>query len=90
MMVCVTRCWGNVNFNSADSSLPNGRLGGVVRYDLANATWTLVGTNPGLIFFGMGHVAVPEPNSVSLMTCACLFGVACRKRFTVNRALRSW
>lgn len=59
--------FGNVNFNDADASLPNGRLGGVARYDLATATWTLVGTNPGLIFFGFGSPIVPEPNAVLLL-----------------------
>ncbi|MBL9161603.1 MAG: PEP-CTERM sorting domain-containing protein [Planctomycetaceae bacterium] len=58
--------FGNVNFNDADPTLPNGRLGGLARYDLTNGTWSIVGANPGLIFFGFGSVAVPEPNSLAL------------------------
>ena len=36
------------------------------QFDLTtNGTWNLVGTNPGLIFFGFGSaVAVPEPSSL--------------------------
>lgn len=65
--------FGNVNFNDADTSLPNGRLGGVARYDLATATWTMVGTNPGLIFFGFGSVAIPEPGAGALLALAASF-----------------
>lgn len=58
--------FGNVNFNDADTSLPNGRLGGLAKYDLSNGTFELVGTNPGLIFFGFGSSPVPEPASMAL------------------------
>jgi len=71
--------FGNVNFNDADPSLPNGRLGGVVRYDLATATWTMVGKNPGLIFFGMGSVAVPEPSSIAIASLFMLAVVGIRR-----------
>jgi hypothetical protein len=60
--------FGNVNFNGADPGLPNGRLGGVARYDLSTATWSMVGTNPGLIFFGFGSATVPEPTTSMLAT----------------------
>ncbi len=40
--------FGNANFNSP--ALP--RAGAVVRYDLTAGTFTVVGTNPGIIFFG--------------------------------------
>lgn len=59
--------YGNVNFNDANATLPNGRLGGLARYDLADGTFELVGTNPGLIFFGFGSSPVPEPASLSLL-----------------------
>lgn len=66
--------FGNVNFFDPDGSGPLGtqRLGGVARYDLTTGTWTMVGTNPGLIFFGMGSVAVPEPSSIALLCCGSL------------------
>jgi hypothetical protein len=65
--------YGNVNFFDPDGpgagSLPSQRLGGVARYDLTNGTWTMVGTNPGLIFFGFGSV-IPEPATLSLLAGA--------------------
>lgn len=79
--------FGNVNFNDADNSLPNRRLGGVVRYDLASGTWTMVGTNPGLIFFGMGSIAVPEPGSTALLTLGLTAFVL--RRSSASRAARS-
>lgn len=71
--------FGNVNFNDADGSLPNGRLGGVARYDLTNGTFQLVGTNPGLIFFGFGSV-VPEPGAFALGGLAGLSLLCWRRR----------
>jgi len=60
--------YGNVNFFDPDAGGPESsqRLGGVARYDLSNGTWEMVGTNPGLIFFGFGsspasRSTVPEP-----------------------------
>ena len=54
--------YGVVNF------APGGeRLGGIARYDLNDGTWSLVGTNPGMIFFGMGSTVVPEPSSVVML-----------------------
>ncbi len=73
--------FGNVNFNDADPSLPNGRFGGIVRYDLDNGTWSLVGTNPGLIFFGMGTlVPVPEPSGLALAATAAIGALGCVRR----------
>jgi len=76
--------FGNVNFYDPDSAGPlsSQRLGGVARYDLSNGTWSLVGTNPGLIFFGMGSVAVPEPSSLALLVIAgvCAMLVRARRR----------
>ncbi|MGF1633439.1 MAG: PEP-CTERM sorting domain-containing protein [Phycisphaerae bacterium] len=71
--------FGNVNFFDPDAAgpLPSQRLGGVARYDLTDGTWTLVGTNPGLIFFGFGSV-VPEPAALSLLAGACV--IALRRR----------
>ena len=57
--------FGNVNFidDDNDPATPVQRLGGIARYDLNNGSWDLVGTNPGVIFFGFGAspAAVPEP-----------------------------
>lgn len=33
------------------------RLGGIARFDLTTGAWTLVGTNPGIVFFGFGASA---------------------------------
>jgi hypothetical protein len=72
--------FGNVNFNDADPSLPNGRLGGLARYDLANGTFELVGSNPGLIFFGFGSTTVPEPATLTLSSLAGLSLLYWRRR----------
>ncbi|MEO0987317.1 MAG: PEP-CTERM sorting domain-containing protein [Cyanobacteria bacterium J06639_14] len=60
--------FGNVNFvdDDNDPETPAQRLGGIARYDLSNGSWELVGTNPGVIFFGFGAspTAVPEPATV--------------------------
>ena len=61
--------YGNVNFDDADPTLPNGRLGGVARYDLTDGTFELVGANPGVIFLGFGS-PVPEPASLGLLAFA--------------------
>ena len=57
--------FGNVNFIDADNDPATSvqRLGGIARYNLSNGSWDLVGTNPGVIFFGFGAspAAVPEP-----------------------------
>ena len=58
--------FGNVNFNDADATLPNGRLGGVARYNPADGTFEVVGTNPGLIFFGFA-APVPEPSALAIL-----------------------
>ena len=54
--------FGAVNF--IDDGVGIERLGGVARYDLTDGTWQLVGTNPGVIFFGFGSSPVPEPSGV--------------------------
>lgn len=46
---------GTVNF------LDGARLGGIARFSLADGSWELLGTNPGVIFFGLGSLQVPEP-----------------------------
>lgn len=63
--------FGCVNFYDPDGTgpLPSERLGGVARYNLADGSWSLVGTNQGLIFFGFGSV-VPEPATVTLVALA--------------------
>jgi len=71
--------YGNVNFFDPDAAGPlaSQRLGGLARYDLGNGTWSLVGTNPGLIFFGFGSV-IPEPTTLSLLAGAGM--LALRRR----------
>jgi hypothetical protein len=73
--------FGNVNFFDPDASGPlaSQRLGGVARYDLNNGTWTLVGTNPGLIFFGFGS-PIPEPATLSVIAGAAVLGLRRRSR----------
>lgn len=60
--------FGNVNFidDDNDPETPVQRLGGIARYDLDKGSWDLVGTNPGVIFFGFGAspAAVPEPGTL--------------------------
>ncbi|MEM9586663.1 MAG: PEP-CTERM sorting domain-containing protein, partial [Planctomycetota bacterium] len=69
--------FGSVNFIRAGDDLF--RLGGVARYDLTDGTWQLVGTNPGVIFFGFGAAAVPEPSTFSLLAIATV-GLCVRSR----------
>ncbi|MEM1370241.1 MAG: PEP-CTERM sorting domain-containing protein [Cyanobacteria bacterium P01_H01_bin.15] len=60
--------FGNVNFidDDNDPATPVQRLGGIARYDLNNGSWELVGTNPGVIFFGFGSspATIPEPGGL--------------------------
>lgn len=72
--------FGNVNFFDPDGPGPLGsqRIGGLARYDLSNGTWELVGTNPGLIFFGFGSV-IPEPTAVSFLAVAGVIAVRRRR-----------
>jgi hypothetical protein len=69
--------FGAVNFGPAGE-----RLGGLARFDLSDGTWSLVGTNPGLIYFGFGASVVPEPSSLVLAGIGgiVLLGLARRKR----------
>ena len=55
--------FGNVNFfdDDGDPETQVVRLGGVARYDLDDGTWSLVGTNPGVIFFGFASNPAPAP-----------------------------
>jgi hypothetical protein len=64
--------FGAVNFwdHDGDPGTSDVRLGGIARYDLSDGTWQLVGTNPGVIFFGFGSVPIPEPTTLLLVTAA--------------------
>lgn len=68
--------FGTVNFwnHDGDPNTSDMRLGGIARYDLTDGTWSLVGTNPGVIFFGLGSSPVPEPGTFALaaMAAGCL------------------
>ena len=66
--------FGAVNFWDHDDNpdTPTVRLGGLARFDLATGAWELVGTNEGVIYFGMGSApaataSVPAPASVWLI-----------------------
>lgn len=56
--------FGAVNFLTTDTETL--RLGGVARFDLTDGSWSLVGENPGVIFFGFGSspAAVHEPSGL--------------------------
>lgn len=59
--------YGNVNFYDPDGltgSAPDQNFGGVVRYNLTDGTWNLVGSNSGVIF--LGFASVPEPSTAAL------------------------
>lgn len=69
--------FGAVNFiDNGTSSL---RLGGVARYDLTDGAWQLVGTNPGVIFFGFGSSPAPEPTTSGLFAAWGLLALASRR-----------
>ncbi len=77
--------FGAVNFG------PTGeRLGGIAKFDLTNGGWSLVATNPGLIYFGFGSSPVPEPSSIvgisiGLLVMATKFGRARRRSLLLKR-----
>lgn len=60
--------FGNINFFDPDG-LTGPQLeqnfGGVIRFDLADGTWDLVGSNQGVIFFGFGS-PIPEPSTTAM------------------------
>jgi hypothetical protein len=75
--------FGNANFidHDNDRNTPTQRLGGIVRYDLTEGTWTLVGTNPGVIFFGFGSspASVPEPGLLLAILTTAVVGFGLRR-----------
>ncbi|MFO0690100.1 MAG: PEP-CTERM sorting domain-containing protein [Myxococcota bacterium] len=73
--------FGGVNFFDHDASASTAalRLGGVARFDLGNGTWSLVGSNPGVIFFGFASNPVPEPTT-GLLVGLGLMGLAVKRR----------
>ncbi len=76
--------FGVANFLSTAGG-PAERLGGIIRFDLDDGTWDLVGTNPGVIFFGMGaqpsHVDGPSTTALALLGIGlAVFGARRRAR----------
>jgi hypothetical protein len=77
--------YGSVNFAPGTGA----RIGGLARFDLNSGAWSLVGTNPGLIYFGFASFAtpVPEPSSIALASTG-IVGLALaawrRRRSTVE------
>ncbi|EAZ90687.1 hypothetical protein CY0110_32105 [Crocosphaera chwakensis CCY0110] len=71
--------FGNVNFIDSDNDpgTPSERLGGIAQYNLTDGTWELVGTNPGVIFFGFASspTSVPEPGVLFGIITVSLFGI---------------
>ncbi|MFI4893228.1 MAG: PEP-CTERM sorting domain-containing protein [Phycisphaerales bacterium JB058] len=57
--------FGSVNF--FDDGSGSQRLGGIGRFDLTTGEWSLVGTNPGVIFFGFGSSPVPTPGTAVIL-----------------------
>ncbi len=72
----------NVNFfdDDSNSATPTLRLGGLGRVNLTDGTWELVGTNPGIIFFGFAPAPIPEPATASLATLSMLVLLRRRRR----------
>ncbi len=68
--------FGSVNF--FDDGTGTQRLGGIGRFDLTTGEWSLVGTNPGVIFFGFGSSPVPTPGTAVLLAAGGVF--ASRRR----------
>ncbi|MDJ0576301.1 MAG: hypothetical protein QNJ65_14170 [Xenococcaceae cyanobacterium MO_234.B1] len=71
--------FGNVNFIDSDNDpdTPSERLGGIARFNLTDGTWELVGTNPGVIFFGFASspTSVPEPGLLFGIVTVSLLGI---------------
>ncbi len=71
--------FGGVNSfdDDNDPGTPSIRFGGVVRYDLVAGTFSVVGSNPGVIFFGFGSSPVPAPGAG---VAALVLGVCALRR----------
>ncbi|MEJ7638005.1 MAG: hypothetical protein WKF75_08500 [Singulisphaera sp.] len=62
--------FGGVNFFDHDADRSTAvQPGGVARYNLGDGTYSLVGTNPGVIFFGFGSTPVPVPEPGASRSC---------------------
>jgi len=72
--------FGAVNFARENGETE--RLGGIARYDLSDGSWDLVGTNPGIIFFGMGSSPVPEPSGLMFLGLTMMSQCFRRRRST--------
>lgn len=74
--------FGAVNFARENDETE--RLGGIARYDLTDGSWELVGTNPGIIFFGMGSSPVPEPSGIMFLSLTVMSQCFRRRRSRNN------
>lgn len=59
----VDALFGSVNQVTGASGAE--RLGGIARFDLTSGAWSLIGTNPGIVFFGFGLAPAPATDFVA-------------------------
>jgi len=62
--------YGVLNFHDHDGNpdTPFQVIGALVKFDLNDGTWSIVGTNPGLLFSGLASTAALNPASMDRLT----------------------